>query len=44
MNVTYERIELLNHILHQETFLNVTDLYDENGEPAGTRVNLQIPI
>lgn len=44
MNVTYERIALLNHIFQNETFLEVTDLYDEGGEPAGTKVNLQIPI
>jgi len=45
MTLTAERITLMNQLHGYETAsVTITDLYDEAGEPAGTCVELRIPI
>lgn len=44
MKVTSERIALINQVYKSNTTVQVSDLYDEAGEPAGTRVMIRIPI
>ncbi|MFN0201955.1 MAG: sensor histidine kinase [Bacteroidia bacterium] len=44
MEVTKERLELLNNIHNSQLNVEITDLYHENKEGAGTRVVLYIPI
>jgi sensor histidine kinase YesM len=40
---TKERLDLLYKLYGKRIELKITDLYDENGEPAGTRVELSFP-
>jgi len=42
--ITHERIHLLNKRLKKKIVLNILDLKDDNGMPAGTKVTFQIPI
>lgn len=45
LSVTQTRIETLNRLYeNQQTALIFTDLYDENGNPAGTRIEMQLPL
>lgn len=45
LSVTQKRIETLNRLYeNQQTALIFTDLYDENGNPAGTRVEMHLPL
>ncbi|MEO0468020.1 MAG: histidine kinase [Bacteroidota bacterium] len=44
MKITSERLSMLNHLAGANAFVKVTDLYDENGAAAGTRVELSIPL
>lgn len=44
MKMTSERIALINQMYNSKTVVDVTDLYNEIGEGAGTRVTIQIPI
>ena len=44
MKLTAERIELINQLYHTHTQVQVDDLIDERGQPAGTRVIIEIPI
>jgi len=43
MNITQERLDILNSSLKSNIFVEIIDLYN-NGEPSGTKVNLTIPI
>ncbi|WP_276501805.1 tetratricopeptide repeat-containing sensor histidine kinase [Terrimonas pollutisoli] len=42
LQITTERLALLNHDSNVRTFFSIQDLTDDNGEPAGTQVILKI--
>ena len=44
MNVTGERIALINQLYQTHTNVQVNDLVNATGHPAGTEVVLEIPI
>ncbi|OJW80685.1 MAG: hypothetical protein BGO59_35060 [Spirosoma sp. 48-14] len=44
MNVTSERIALINQLYKTQTHIQLTDLIDPEGHPAGTEVVVEIPI
>ncbi len=44
MKVTSERIAIINQLYNTNTTVQITDLYQENGEACGTQVILQIPM
>jgi hypothetical protein len=44
MKVTADRLNLLNDINKSNMSVNITDLYHENGEAAGTKVEIYIPV
>ena len=44
MSVTTQRLEILNRSKRHKTHAKITDLYDAGQHPAGTRVELFIPI
>ena len=43
-NITESRLKLVNEIYGKSMIVSYTDLLDESGEPAGTKVELNIPI
>jgi tetratricopeptide (TPR) repeat protein len=43
-NITESRLKLVNEIYGKSMKVNYTDLLDEIGEPAGTKVEINIPI
>ena len=42
LQITAERLALLNSNGDEKTFFHIEDLTDENGNPAGTKVVLKI--
>ncbi|MBD2705764.1 histidine kinase [Spirosoma sp. BT702] len=44
MNVTSERIALINKLYQTQTQVQIHDLTDSDGQPAGTEIVLEIPI
>lgn len=44
MQVTDERIKIINELYHTKATVTVEDLFDEQGEGCGTRVTLTIPV
>ncbi|GAB3691350.1 hypothetical protein GCM10027592_09310 [Spirosoma flavus] len=44
MNVTSERIALINQLYQTQTRVQIHDLTDSEGQPAGTEVVLEIPV
>jgi ligand-binding sensor domain-containing protein/two-component sensor histidine kinase len=44
MDITGERLDILNHVYSSNVTVNVTDLEDGNGQAGGTRVEIQIPL
>ena len=44
MMITKERLDILNADLAVETNVTITDLFDEDGMAAGTRVDISIPV
>ncbi|TNE52740.1 MAG: hypothetical protein EP344_15420 [Bacteroidetes bacterium] len=44
MKITEDRIEIINKLYDANTRVQVIDLYDDAGNPTGTRVVLTIPI
>jgi tetratricopeptide (TPR) repeat protein len=42
LQITKERLALLNEEFSSETFLNIEDLFDKEGRPSGTRVTLKM--
>ncbi|MBD2702755.1 histidine kinase [Spirosoma sp. BT702] len=44
MKITADRINLINQLYQIQTNIVVTDLVDTQGQPAGTKVTLSIPI
>ncbi|MDB4303320.1 histidine kinase [Desulfosarcina sp.] len=43
INITSQRLEILNKKRKQKITLDIEDLIDENGNPSGTRVRFNIP-
>lgn len=43
MQITADRIELINRLYNIDTKVDVVDLVDDAGDPAGTRVIIHIP-
>ena len=44
MQITKDRIEMINKLYNTNTTMQVIDLHDKDGNPKGTRVELMIPI
>ena len=44
MDITAERIEIINKIYDTNNKINIEDLYDSNDNPLGTKVTLHIPL
>ena len=44
LQITAERIALLDSLTRESSFVNILDLVDSNGEPAGTEVTIKIPL
>ncbi len=44
MEITHDRLKILNTFRKKEMRLNVIDLYDEHGEPNGTQIEISIPV
>jgi sensor histidine kinase YesM/ligand-binding sensor domain-containing protein len=44
MQITSDRIEMINKLYGTDTKVKITDLADVNGDAAGTKVELEIPI
>ena len=44
LQITAERIALLHRFTREGSFVNILDLVDSNGEPAGTEVTIKIPL
>jgi tetratricopeptide (TPR) repeat protein len=42
--ITIERLQMLNRKSRVDQFLHISDLYNESGLPAGTRVEFNIPV
>ncbi|HEV7229880.1 MAG TPA: two-component regulator propeller domain-containing protein [Bacteroidia bacterium] len=44
LKITQDRLELLNFLHKSSLNIQTTDLFDEQGQPAGTRVEIYIPV
>lgn len=44
MNITYERMEIINNVYDTNNEVQIDDLYDQSNKPIGTRVTLRIPL
>jgi hypothetical protein len=44
MKITHDRLELINRLHGSQLSLTITDLYDNDRKPAGTRVDIFIPV
>jgi sensor histidine kinase YesM len=44
MKLTGDRLELINQLYQTQTQVQILDLMDATGQPAGTEVMLQIPV
>ncbi len=44
MKITNDRLELINRLNGSNLSMSITDLYDVNQEPSGTRVDIFIPV
>ena len=44
MQITKDRIEMINKLYSTNTTMNIVDLHDEEGNATGTRVELVIPV
>ena len=44
MSISMERLKLLNRNRSQNLSVKITDLYDENGQATGTRVEVVVPL
>ncbi|MBI3509548.1 MAG: histidine kinase [Bacteroidetes bacterium] len=44
MKITHDRLELINRLHGSQLSLAITDLYHEDKSPAGTRVDIFIPV
>lgn len=43
MTITRERLEIINQLYGNKMSEKITDLYDDNGNPVGTRVEIFVP-
>jgi LytS/YehU family sensor histidine kinase len=44
MQITQDRIEMINKLYSTNTTMKIIDLHDEEGNATGTRVELVIPV
>jgi hypothetical protein len=44
MKITHDRLELINRLNGSQLSLTITDLYNDDGTAAGTRVDIFIPV
>lgn len=44
INLTSQRIEMLNAAIYENITVSIEDLYDSSGTPAGTKVTLTLPL
>ena len=44
MKITHDRLELINRLHGSQLSLTITDLNAADGSPAGTRVDIFIPV
>ncbi len=44
MKITHDRLELINRLNNSQLSLTITDLYNTDESPAGTRVDIFIPV
>lgn len=44
MKITHDRLELINRLNGSQLSLTITDLYNEDGSPSGTKVDIFIPV
>ena len=44
MSITSERIEIINKLYNIENKVKIVDLYNDNNEPTGTKVIINIPL
>jgi hypothetical protein len=44
MSITEERLQLFNNSARNAPAVDVTDLYTNEGDPGGTRVNIYISV
>jgi ligand-binding sensor domain-containing protein len=44
MKLTYDRINIINSIKKSKAYITITDLYDEDKNPSGTRVKVKLPL
>lgn len=44
MQITFERINMINELYNTKTKIQIIDLHNENNEPCGTKVILEIPF
>ena len=44
MQISKDRIEIINRLYKYKTSVNVIDLKDQNDDPSGTRIVLEIPL
>ncbi|HLX93641.1 MAG TPA: two-component regulator propeller domain-containing protein, partial [Puia sp.] len=44
MKLTYERIQIINSIYQSKAYAMITDLYDENQNALGTRIEVKLPL
>jgi ligand-binding sensor domain-containing protein len=44
MKITNDRLELINRLNGSNLSMSITDLYNETGDPDGTRVDIFIPV
>ena len=44
MQITQDRIEIINKLYNMNASVNIDDMEDEKGNAKGTRVKLTIPV
>jgi hypothetical protein len=44
LKITAERIALLDRLTQEGSLVDILDLMDSNGKPAGTEVTIKIPV
>jgi len=44
MSIIQERLDTLSEFYNEKLFVNIQDLFNENGKACGTRITLKIPI
>lgn len=44
VKLTHDRINIINSIKKSKAYITITDLYDEDKNPSGTRVEVKLPL